>query len=100
MCVGVLELSCSGHVANCRHLLLSSKVTALIDLSHALLTEALPPKEPPQGGGATVGGAYGSNATPLCGPLLSVLASMISTLAFGPLREDSSLLPALLDVIR
>lgn len=98
--VGVLESACSGHVYNCRHLLLSSKATALVDLSLQLLVEALPPKEPPQGGGTQVGGAFGSKVTPLCGPLLSVLASMISTLAFGPLREDPTLLPALTDVIR
>ena len=98
--VGVLEAACTGHIANCRHLLLSSKATALIDLSLQLLTDALPPKEPPQGVGAVMGGTFTpSKATPLCGPLLSLLASMISTLTSGPLREDSTLLPHLLDII-
>ena len=104
--MGVLESACSGHIANSCHILLSSKATALIDLSLQLLTEALPPKDPQQSaqqgsvGAAVVGGAYGSKATPICGPLLRLLASMISTLASGPLREDSSLLSPLLDVIR
>ena len=98
--VGVLEAACTGHIASCRHLLLSSKATALIDLSLQLLTDALPPKEPLQGGGALVGGTCASSkSTPLCGPLLSLLASMISTLTSGPLREDSTLLSPLLDVI-
>lgn len=100
MSVGVLESACSGHVANCRHLLLSSKVLTLIDLSLQFLTEALPPKEVVQGGVAAVGGVFESKATPLCGPFLSLLASMVSTLAFGPLREDTTLLPPLTDVIR
>ena len=49
---------------------------------------------------AVMGGAYGSKTTPICGPLLRLLASMISTLASGPLREDSALLSPLMDVIR
>ena len=107
--IGVLQSACSGHIANSCHLLLSSKATALIDLSLQLLTDALPPKEPSSQqqvgvatttGAVVVGGAYGSKATPICGPLLRLLASMISTLASGPLREDSTLLSPLMDVIR
>lgn len=60
-----------------------------------------PPPQQQQGGVApAVGGAYSSKATPICGPLLRLLASMISTLASGPLREDTALLSPLLDVIR
>ena len=113
--IGVLQSACSGHIANSCHLLLSSKATTLIDLSLRLLTEALPPKDilqqpssasSQQQGGvvaasvAVVGGVYGSKTTPICGPLLRLLASMISTLASGPLREDSTLLSPLMDVIR
>ena len=93
--VGVLQSACGGHATNCRYLLLSNKAAMLIDLSLQLLTEALPPKDPQQ-----VGGAIGSNPTPLCGPLLTVLAHMISTLTSGPLREDPTLTTPLLDVIR
>ena len=104
--IGVLQSACSGHIANSSHLLLSNKSTALIDLSLQLLTEALPPKDPPpplqpqQVGGAVVGGAYGSKSTSICGQVLRLLASMISTLASGPLRKDAALLSPLLDVIR
>lgn len=94
---------CAPQVENCRYLIASNKAVPLSDLSLLMLSRALVSRHRElahsgSGGGEAGGQGESDSSTPLCGPLLRLLASMISVLAGG--GEDAVLVLQTTDAIR
>lgn len=64
--LGALQAACAGHTDNCHYFILSNKFAPIVDLTLKYLA-APEPGEPEH--------------SALCGPLLSLLASVLSTLS-------------------
>ena len=102
----VLLNCCAPQVENCRYLIASNKAVPLSDLSLLVVSRALGSRhqEPAQaGGGASQGVEDSRNSATLCGPLLRLLASMISMLAGGGQgegEEDAILVQQTTDAVR
>lgn len=99
----VLHNSCSGHQDNCRYLIMSNKSIPLTDLSLLVLSRALSSHQQQLLSKATSKeqDVTKCSSTSLCGPLLRLLASMISTLAsVSVYEEDTVLVQQVTDTIR
>ncbi len=91
---------CKGSEDNCRYLITSNKVFPLADLALLVLSRALSSRQQEL---ALVAGSKDMQArscsTALCGPLLHLLASVVSVLALGG-EEDALMLLQITDSIR
>lgn len=91
--------SCVDQFANSRYLITSSKAVPLVDLCLLLLGRALSSRQ--QQLNVTKEELTCCSCTTLAGPLLRLLASMISTLALVPLgAEECQLMQQITDAIR
>jgi hypothetical protein len=94
----VLLNCCSPQVENCRYLIASNKAVPLSDLSLLVLSRALGSRHRELAQAGEIKEETGS--TSLCGPLLKLLASMISVLAGESTKGDTILLQQTTDSIR
>lgn len=85
--LSVLLSGCVGQPDICHYLVTSNKVVPLVDLALAVLNNSLvqSPQGPPQASRGSVRSVVvkESSGTVLCGPILHLLASVVSTLAFS-----------------
>ena len=93
--LSILLTACAGQPDVCRYLVTSNKAVPLIDLALTLLNSSLihpqSSQDHPQLPAVTnkVVSSMGCSGTSLCGPILRLLASMVSTLATSlTLDED------------
>lgn len=97
---------CAPQAENCRYLIASNKAVPLSDLSLLMLSRSLVSRHRELalagsgGGGAVELQGESGSSTSLCGPLLRLLASMISMLAGGGPGEDAILVLQTTDAIR
>lgn len=102
----VLLNCCTSQADNCRYLITSNKVVPLTDLALLVVSRALASRQQElalTGSRELLEGV--SCCTPLCGPLLRLLAAMVqqasmTTLLAGAGGEDALLLPQTSDAIR
>ena len=105
LALNVLVGSCAGQPENSRYLVTSNKAVPLVDLAVLVLSMALSdrqlsqasPRQPRTGKEESK-----CTGTSLCGPLLRLLASMVSTLASVSLGEEGEdlVLQQVMDAIR
>lgn len=92
LALNVLLHTCADQFENSRYLVCTGKVVPLTDLSVLVLGRALSSRQQQLGGG---GGSRDEAMPPcpsttLCGPLLRLLASTVSTLAQAPTGQDQA----------
>ena len=86
---------CAGQCETCRYLITSNKAVPLADLSVLVLGKALVSRQLE----LSCGMREESDSASLCGPLLRLLASMVSVLALEG-EQDTALVQQITDTIR
>ena len=100
LAVNVLLNTCMEQFENSRYLVTSNKAVPLVDLCVLVLSRALSSRQQQLGAGKDEGASVCSSTT-LCGPLLRLLASMVSSLASVPLgQQQTQLVQQITDAIR
>lgn len=95
LALNALLNSCMRQRENCRYLVASNKAVPLADLCLLVLGRALPHcKQQP----STTGKDIVTDSAALCGPLLQLLASIVSTLALQ--EEETAVVQQVTDAIR
>lgn len=101
LALNLLGTCCSGQPRNCHYLISSNKVIPLVDLTNLVLSQDLSKQQCAAAAAAATAmqdqevqhpPSDNSAAQSQCGPLLHLLASMISTLASVPSTEHTDIL--------